>query len=413
MKNEIILYQSDELPQHIEVRLDEVNETFWLSLNQIASLFERDKSVISRHLKNILAIVKNSVLFCIFGKKSSMDKSQIKEAILSLSAEERRSLLADIEKETSIHSPVLDARRVTLNNRIGSCPHCSSKKYRKHGIDKGSQRYYCNTCKRTFTEYTGTWLAHIHKKELVSDYLKLMGQELSLDKIKVSLGINKKTAFDWRHKVLSSLENIDRGGFKGITESDDTFFLESSKGSKLHTRKPRQRGGSATKRGVSNEQVAVIVTADRNTEIDLTVARYGRIKKVDLAKAIGQRVSEQTILCSDSHVSYKGFAIDNKLEHHPIRADLKQYVKEKVYHVQHVNAIDSRLKSWIKYRFVGVSTKYLQKYLNWFKAKERLKHSDEFLKDFTNRSLDDIKARSRFMLINQNYQELLKSATHN
>ena len=53
MKNEIILYQADELPTHIEVKVDEQNETFWLSLNQISSLFERDKSVISRHLKNI------------------------------------------------------------------------------------------------------------------------------------------------------------------------------------------------------------------------------------------------------------------------------------------------------------------------------------------------------------------------
>lgn len=53
MKNEIILYQTDELPEHIEVKLDEEKETFWLSLNQISSLFERDKSVISRHLKSI------------------------------------------------------------------------------------------------------------------------------------------------------------------------------------------------------------------------------------------------------------------------------------------------------------------------------------------------------------------------
>ena len=50
-KNEIILYQSDELPEHIEVRLD--GDTVWLSLNQIAQLFNRDKSVISRHLRNI------------------------------------------------------------------------------------------------------------------------------------------------------------------------------------------------------------------------------------------------------------------------------------------------------------------------------------------------------------------------
>ena len=53
MKNEIILYQTNELPEHSEVRMDEERETFWLSLNQIAKLFERDKSVVSRHLKNI------------------------------------------------------------------------------------------------------------------------------------------------------------------------------------------------------------------------------------------------------------------------------------------------------------------------------------------------------------------------
>ena len=51
MKNEIVLYQSDELPEHIEVRLDE--DTVWLTLNQISQLFNRDKSVISRHLTNI------------------------------------------------------------------------------------------------------------------------------------------------------------------------------------------------------------------------------------------------------------------------------------------------------------------------------------------------------------------------
>jgi hypothetical protein len=53
MKNEIILYMPDELPEHIEVIIDEDNETFWLSLNQISTLFDRDKSVISRHLNNI------------------------------------------------------------------------------------------------------------------------------------------------------------------------------------------------------------------------------------------------------------------------------------------------------------------------------------------------------------------------
>jgi len=51
MKDEIILYAPNELAEHIEVRIDE--ETVWLSLNQIAQFFDRDKSVISRHLRNI------------------------------------------------------------------------------------------------------------------------------------------------------------------------------------------------------------------------------------------------------------------------------------------------------------------------------------------------------------------------
>ena len=339
-----------------------------------------------------------------------MTKSEIKSALLSLSPGERAALLAEIENGPATSSlNLLGQRRENLDNKIGHCPHCSGKKYRKHGKDKGSQRYYCNSCKKTFTEYTGTWLAGIHKKELVADYLKLMGQELSLDKIKDGLGINKKTAFDWRHKILSGLENNDKGSFKGITESDDTFFLHSSKGSKLQGRKPRKRGGPAKKRGISNEQVAVIVTADRGAELDLSVATFGRIKKSDISKAIGQRVSEDTILCSDSHVSYKGFAIDNNMEHHAVRADLKQYVKRKIYHVQHVNSIDSRLKKWIEYQFGGVSTKYLQKYLNWFKAKEKLKQSKEFLKDFTNESLSDITAHNTYMEIGQKYQDLLNT----
>jgi len=51
MKNEIVIYQSKELAQHIEVRINE--ETVWLNKEQISSLFGRDRSVISRHINNI------------------------------------------------------------------------------------------------------------------------------------------------------------------------------------------------------------------------------------------------------------------------------------------------------------------------------------------------------------------------
>lgn len=45
-KGQVIVYKNN-----VEVRLEK--ETVWLSLNQMADLFGRDKSVISRHLRNI------------------------------------------------------------------------------------------------------------------------------------------------------------------------------------------------------------------------------------------------------------------------------------------------------------------------------------------------------------------------
>jgi hypothetical protein len=50
-KGELILYQSEEGKAAVEVRLQD--ETIWLTLNQMTELFGRDKSVISRHLRNI------------------------------------------------------------------------------------------------------------------------------------------------------------------------------------------------------------------------------------------------------------------------------------------------------------------------------------------------------------------------
>jgi hypothetical protein len=55
MKNEIIIYHPDNLTERIEVKIDEENETFWLTQEQIGQLFERNRTVISKHLKNIFS----------------------------------------------------------------------------------------------------------------------------------------------------------------------------------------------------------------------------------------------------------------------------------------------------------------------------------------------------------------------
>ena len=49
--SEILLYQTEDGQTKIDVKL--AGETVWLTLNQMAELFQRDKSVVSRHIKNI------------------------------------------------------------------------------------------------------------------------------------------------------------------------------------------------------------------------------------------------------------------------------------------------------------------------------------------------------------------------
>lgn len=62
-RSEILMYQTDDGQTKIEVTFE--NETVWLSLKDMAELFRRDKSVISRHIKNIFKegeLAENSVV---------------------------------------------------------------------------------------------------------------------------------------------------------------------------------------------------------------------------------------------------------------------------------------------------------------------------------------------------------------
>jgi len=335
-----------------------------------------------------------------------MNYEEILSAIRILPVEEQSKLITELTK-ASVKDDFKSGRQEKLINKQVGCPHCNSMKYTRFGKDKGSLRFKCKECNRTFTEHTGTWLAGLHKKELVNDYLELMYQEKSLDKIKVALNINKKTAFDWRHKILSSFQDVEKKNFNGIIESDETFFLQSEKGSKSMKRSGRKRGGKSSTRGISGDQVAVIVTADRSGSMDLTVATMGRIEKKDIANAIGNRIAKESILCADGHVSYKGFAKDNNLSLVVLRADLKQHVKHGIYHIQNVNSLHYRIKKWIDSTFWGVSTKYLQNYLNWYRIQEAYKKSICAKQDMANGSTEDIFSLNRYRLINNRYQTLI------
>ena len=53
MSDNFLIYRTEDEAIEVEVRFDQEAETVWLTLDQLAMLFDRDKSTISRHIKNI------------------------------------------------------------------------------------------------------------------------------------------------------------------------------------------------------------------------------------------------------------------------------------------------------------------------------------------------------------------------
>ena len=281
-------------------------------------------------------------------------------------------------------SSITDTRENEFKKSGISCPHCSSKQVVGFGKYGEGKRYKCKECGRTFNSLSGSAIHWLHKKHLLKQYLYLMLQGYSLRRITLEIDICLKTAFDWRHKILNSL-SVKSINMDGVVEADETFFLYSEKGNKNKSKKPRKRGGKSVTKGITSDQVAVLTAYERKSGNCVnTVVCKGRITKSAIEKGLGMWLDKkESILCTDSHKSFEGFALDNEIAHKRIFARRREHVIEKIYHIQHVNNIHGDLKKWIT-QFNGVSSKYLQHYLNYFnlvrKCSASLNQADNALK---------------------------------
>ncbi len=160
-----------------------------------------------------------------------------------------------------------------------------------------------------------------------------------------------------------ALKQMDFAHFEGIVEVDETYFLYSQKGQRgITERKPRKRGGKSKHRGISQEQVCVLVARDPTKATVSKVSCMGRIVKPKVAKIIGSKLSSDNVLVTDAWRAYKTYAKEKGLEHYRIKSDDGKHVIKGLYHIQNVNGLHSRLKQWIDH-FKGVATKYLDNYL--------------------------------------------------
>jgi transposase-like protein len=292
------------------------------------------------------------------------------------------------------------------NNRLIDCPHCHSREIYGHGQYRGKSRYKCRNCNKTFNETTGTAISGIKKPEAFQSYIKLLLESVSIRKTAAKLDINMATIFAWRHKLLASLSITNGGKFGGILECDDKQTDINEKGNRNLKRKGYKRPSDRqTKRGVSNDKISIIVAADRKNNTTMKVAKQGRIDVESIEKSIGNYVQRDNILCSDSHKSIISWAHSRGLEHHTFVAS-SRHIKDKCYHVQHVNSINNRFERW-QNQFYGISTKYLQNYLNWFVLLDKIRNIYDKYSELIKIMFENNLAIGTFRNIQSQYEKLL------
>jgi ISXO2 transposase-like protein len=176
--------------------------------------------------------------------------------------------------------------------------------------------------------------------------------------------VHRNMSFRWRHRFLALSNKHKATSLVGIAEADETFFLKSLKGKKQGMKRAsHKRGGKASKHGLSDEQVPVLICRDRNgSSADFILKKAD---KISIGAALKPIMASDAVLCTDGSKALGAAARKIGIVHRSINLAAGVRVVAKVYHVQNVNAYNnSRLKEWMR-RFHGIATRYLAKYLGW------------------------------------------------
>jgi transposase-like protein len=243
------------------------------------------------------------------------------------------------------------------------CPHCRHPRLHRCGQASGLQRFRCPGCRRTCNALTGTPLARLRKRERWLAYLQCVLESRTVRDAARVTGVHRTTSFRWRHRFISGAARERPSVLSGIVEADETYRLESQKGSRTLARPPRRRGGMARRRGINREHDCLLVARDRSGQtLDFHTGR-GPVTAQQLHKCLRPLLPADVLFISDGAAAYRTFAAQARITHEAVNLQAGIRVRGAI-HIQNVNAWHSGFKSWLV-RFRGVASRYLINYSGW------------------------------------------------
>jgi transposase-like protein len=243
------------------------------------------------------------------------------------------------------------------------CPRCGCARVHRCGQASGLQRFRCLGCGRSYNVLTGTPLARLRKKECWLPYLQCVLESRTVRDAARVVRVHRTTSFRWRHRFVPGAMRDRPATLSAIVEADETYRLESQKGSRKLTRRPRKRGGVARRRGVNREHDCLLVARDRTGQtLDFHTGR-GQVTVAHLHACLKPVLPADVLLISDGALAYRHFAAQAHITHEAVNIEAGIRARGAI-HIQNVNSWHSRFKSWLV-RFRGVASRYLINYSGW------------------------------------------------
>ncbi|AXA94427.1 IS1595 family transposase [Massilia sp. YMA4] len=289
-------------------------------------------------------------------------QAQVRQMLVQLTGKQLDELREAFDRCTSLAEclGIIEAR----GQRTRRCPHCQGERLYRHGVFYGLQRYRCRECGKSFNALTGTPMAFIRLRDKWLPFLQCMLNSMTVRGAAQATGIHRNTSFRWRHRFMTMAKDARALPLAGIVEADETYLLESQKGSRHLTRPARRRGGTASHRGPGKEHDCILVACDRSGKASDFITGRGPVTAAQLQQCLPPVLAPGVLLATDGARAYQAFAKATGIAHRAVNVAAGQRVVDEVIHLQTVNSCHGRFKNWLK-RFHGVASKYLPNYLGW------------------------------------------------
>lgn len=333
------------------------------------------------------------------------NESEIVGAFKNLNLVEQELVISKLIQEHELKMPLIEKANLEvlqLEERK-ACPHCQSKNICKRGIQNNNRMYSCKDCKKWYSQNTGTPLWDIKLKSKWPKYVRCMSEGYSLRKSAKEVGICLQTSFDWRHKILASLNSLVPEKLTGVIECDELELAINNKGDRHLGRKPRKRSTDFSRNEAEDVSVVQIVTAvERKGSKVLKVVETKRLSEKNINDVLENKIEIGSTLITDKHPSYKAFGKSNsEIIHKSVRASEHVNKQDRSVHLQTVNQTHAQLRKFLG-TFNGVSTKYLQNYLNWYAYEGKIEEHKAVIKQWIITGMLTPLAYQLFWLFKQN-----------